>query len=59
MSERQRQTLVELMHSILACKCCPPDIRFRAENLLTKLQLPPTAGDWINELFRSARRGAC
>lgn len=38
MSEHQRQSLVDLMLSILACRCCPPDIRFRAENLLEKLR---------------------
>lgn len=25
------------MQAILACRCCPPDIRFRAEALLEKL----------------------
>lgn len=58
MTERQRQSLVELMHAILACKCCPPDIRFRAENLLAKLQ-GGGAGDWLDGLFRRMRGAAC
>jgi hypothetical protein len=49
MSERQRQSLVDLMNSILACRCCPPDIRFRAENLLAKLRPAPT--DFWSQLF--------
>lgn len=53
MTARQRQSLVELMHSILACKCCPPDIRFRAENLLAKLH---GEDSWIDGLFRHMRR---
>ncbi|WP_164547454.1 MULTISPECIES: hypothetical protein [unclassified Bosea (in: a-proteobacteria)] len=49
MTERQRQSLIDLMNSILACKCCTPDIRFRAENLLAKLHQP--AGGWWERLF--------
>lgn len=42
MTERQRQSLVELMNASLACKFCQTDIRFRAENLLAKLRPPPS-----------------
>lgn len=53
MSERQRQSLVDLMTSILACRCCPPDIRFRAENLLAKLR--PQASDIWGRFFGGVR----
>jgi hypothetical protein len=59
MSERQRQSLVELMHSILACKCCPPDIRFRAENLLSKLHGKSNGRHWLDDVFRAARGASC
>lgn len=53
MTARQRQSLIDLMNSILACRCCPPDIRFRAENLLAKLRAP--ASDFWDRFFEGAR----
>lgn len=50
MSATQRQSLIDMMHAILACSCCPPDIRFRAENLLGKLQ-----GDLMSVIFGRGR----
>lgn len=46
MTERQHKSPVELMHAILACSCCPPDIRLRATNLLEKLQM-----DWLRRFL--------
>lgn len=39
MTPHQRQSLIDLMNAILACACAPADIRFRANNLLWKLQM--------------------
>lgn len=54
MTTLQRQSLVDLMASILACKCCPPDIRFRAENLLAKLRADDFA-DFISRFTKGRR----
>ena len=51
MSPTQRQSLIDMMNSILACACCPPDIRFRAESLLAKLH-----GDFWTDIERILRR---
>ncbi len=53
MTERQRQSLVDLLNSILACRCRPPNIRFRAENLLAKLRPPPA--DFWSTVFGAGR----
>lgn len=52
MTAHQRQSLINLMGAILACNCCPPDIRLRAESLLSKLQ-----GDFLASIFGEALRG--
>lgn len=52
MTPTQRQSLIGMMQSILACACCPPDIRFRAESLLAKLR-----GDFLADVFGGMMRG--
>ncbi|KMO34312.1 hypothetical protein [Methylobacterium aquaticum] len=52
MTETQRGALSSMMQAILACSCCPPDIRFRAENLAIKLSGNPM--DDIMEMVRRA-----
>lgn len=53
MTEEQRKGHVALMNSILACACCPPDIRLRAEGLL--MRLLPSSDDFLGSIFGGAR----
>lgn len=52
MTEAQRASLSGMVQAILACSYCPPDIRFRAENLAIKLSGSPI--DDIMEMVRRA-----
>lgn len=54
MTEAQRASLAGMTQAILACSCCPPDIRHRANKLAVQL-----ADDPIDALMQVIRSAAC
>lgn len=59
MTDTQRDATIGMVQAVLAVHHCPPDIRFRAENLLAKLTIGadnPFAGTRLGDIFAGMRR---
>ncbi|WP_156647644.1 hypothetical protein [Methylobacterium sp. Leaf87] len=58
MTDAQREATVQMMNAIVAVKHCPPDLRFRAENLVEKLTLGPAdpMADFLRKFASGAKR---